>query len=400
MVVLPFHTLRILVAVQMAMGAFTAGLMGLMLMRDCGVRYSLALSAALLLAWDPTQVVHEHLVMTETCAMLAGAIFLFCALKYLVEPCLAHAAAIGLAGFVAVGFRLVYIPVVWAAAILLPFLATRYRWRTMLLATTVIISGQLVYQYLTGYLLAREPAYHYRTGSFLLANVSAIVHPEDATDPRAADIIRRLRHDPVHPLSDRAPDNRNFQLWSEGGLIQQLEAYVGDRRAAEKEARWIAMTAIRRDPLGFLGLGVASLAAISDRLDASFPYVVAIENGSSTLVQPAAADWIMLASRFDSPNQRDVMEVTPSRRYHLYGRPWVWLQLLSPLIGLCAWLAAPVEHRWSMGSIAGWSTVILAVTCLTTPVAVRYLHPLSLPAFAALAVLAEALLRRRARRIA
>lgn len=185
---LPFRSFQLLVASQMAAGAATAGILGYILVRYCGVRYSIALTAALLLAWDPTQIVHEHLVMTEAGAALVAALFLLCSLRYLAKPSLPTALFLSALGAALVGFRVVYVPLVWASAAALPLLTMpghafwKTRVQALAIGASVIIAGQLGYQYLTGRLAHRPPAYHYRSGPFLLAQVSPIVIPEDASD--------------------------------------------------------------------------------------------------------------------------------------------------------------------------------------------------------------------------
>jgi len=399
---LPFRSFQLLVASQMAAGAATAGILGYILVRYCGVRYSIALTAALLLAWDPTQIVHEHLVMTEAGAALAAALFLLCSLRYLAKPSLPTALFLSALGAALVGFRVVYVPLVWASAAALPLLTLpgHASWKTrvqaLAIGASVIIAGQLGYQYLTGRLAHRPPAYHYRSGPFLLAQVSPIVIPEDASDDGARQAIRRQMDHRLPLLRDRSSTNRAFQLWNAEGLISRLhQTYQGDFHAVDQSARLIARNAIRRDPLGFLRLGVTGLAEYPRMLGTNLPPALAIENGSSNLIQPTQNDWQLLTTHFNSPTPENVRQITPSRQFHLYSRPWCWLQFLSPLLGLLACLAARPGCRQSTVWLALWSTAILAVTCLLSPIAMRYLHPLSFTAFAALAVLAEAILQRR-----
>ncbi len=399
---LPFRSFQLLVASQMAAGAATAGILGYIMVRYCGVRYSIALTAALLLAWDPTQIVHEHLVMTEAGAALAAALFLLCSLRYLAKPSLPAAVALSAIGAALVGFRVVYVPLVWASAAALPLLTMpgHASWKTrvqaLAIGASVIIAGQMGYQHLTGWLAGREPAYHYRSGPFLLAQVSPLVIPEDAPDARSSQAIRQQIDHPQHPLRNTSSTNRGFQLWNPEGLISRLnQTYQGGSHSVSQAASHIARNAIRRDPLGFLRLGATGLAEYPGRLGTTLPGDLAIENGSSIQIQPTQNDWQLLTTHFNSPTQENVRQITPSRQFHLYSRPWCWLQFLSPLLGLLACLAARPGCRQSTAWLVLWSTSILAVTCLLSPIAMRYLHPLSFTAFAALAVLVEAILQRR-----
>ena len=79
----PFHSLRAIVAMQLVMGGVTAWLLGFVLLRFLKVRAWIAILAALAFAFDPVQIVHEHLVMAETSTLLVMAIFLVAASRYL-----------------------------------------------------------------------------------------------------------------------------------------------------------------------------------------------------------------------------------------------------------------------------------------------------------------------------
>ena len=72
----PFHSLRAIVAMQVVMGGITAWLLGFVLLRFLKVRAWIAILAALAFAFDPVQIVHEHLVVAETPTLLTMAIFL------------------------------------------------------------------------------------------------------------------------------------------------------------------------------------------------------------------------------------------------------------------------------------------------------------------------------------
>jgi len=69
------------------------------------------------------------------------------------------------------------------------------------------------------------------------------------------------------------------------------------------------------------------------------------------------------------------------------------MQYLAPFLGLAATCVAPASVRPAIGFLTLWSALLIAVTCLTTPAQVRYLHPLSFIGLAAVAVLAEGWLR-------
>src|SRR5450755_1464578 len=117
---LPFHSLRAIVAMQVVMGGFTAWLLGFALIRFLKIRPWIAILAALAFAFDPVQIVHERLVLTETTALFATAIFLLAAARYLRAPDLWQLVLLSFLGILLVSLRTVYLPLVLLSAVLLP----------------------------------------------------------------------------------------------------------------------------------------------------------------------------------------------------------------------------------------------------------------------------------------
>jgi len=391
-VAVPFRSLELLLALHMLAGAAVAGLLGLVLIRWFRVSYPVALAGMLVFAWDPVQVEHEHLVMTETLAGLTAAVFLAVSLQYLDDRKLRWLALIGLLGIPLVGFRVIYVPMVWLAAVILPILGNWGRpFRQHAVALLVVLAatavGQAGYQGLTGLVSRREPAYHYRTGFFMVGNVGGIIRPEDASGPAGANAIREQQRSTL-PLHDTSPLNRNMQLWAADGLVDRLRStFSGDAEAANREARHIAQTAIRRDPGGFLRLGIDGLAFYRKLLGRNYANQLRMEDGYHPGVQPTPTDWTAITGHFPRVTQQSNMVLTPSRRYHLHTRFWPLFQLFASVLGWIAALWARGDVRRGAVWFAIWSTALLAITCLTTPICFRYLHPFTFTGLAAAALL-------------
>ena len=209
----PFHSLRAIVAMQMILGGISAWLLTFALVRFFSVRPWIAILTGLVFAFDPVQVVFEHLVMTECATMFAIALSLVTALQYLRDPRLSWLAIFSFLGILVVSLRIAYLPVVLAGAVLLPvwaYLSSPVR-RTRVLALALLVScGSTVifhlgYRHLTGRLAGREPGYHYMTGYFLLAIVTPMIEPQDGNaadggDGRVANIIVEQDKEPFSPL--------------------------------------------------------------------------------------------------------------------------------------------------------------------------------------------------------
>jgi hypothetical protein len=393
------HSLRAIVAMQIVMGGITAWLLAFILLRFFAVRAWIAILAAVAFAFDPVQIVHEHLIMAETTAMLAVALFLAVALEYLRKHSSPWLVGVSLLGILLVSLRIVYLPVVLACAVLLPigaWLASPRRIPWALAIGLLMSCGSTFlfhtgYQYLTGKLAGREPAYHYRTGDFLVSVVAPLIRPEDAKDARVADAIRDQNLSRV-PLSD--PDLRTWQMWSPKGFVARLRTvFQGDFAAATRAGDKLARATIYRDPWGYVRLGFHTYLEYWQELR-RLKQILPKENGSPPVpvVSETGARMISAVFGVDVSDQHTLY--TPSRRYHLLGRYWNVFLLLSPfLAGLALW------SGWRMPGAAPlfiWSLLLFAATFLgASEVAYRYVHPFSFTVIAAIAVLGETWLPKR-----
>jgi hypothetical protein len=403
---LPFHSLRAIVVMQLAMGGMTAWLLGFVLLRFLKVRAWIAVLAALAFAFDPVQIVHEHLVMTETATLLVAAIFLLAASQYLRAPDLRLLVLLSFLGILLVSLRMVYLPLVLISPLLLPVAAyfqsswsQARRSRVLALALAVSCGSTLVfhlgYTHLTGWLSSREPAYHFATGFFLVSAVAPIVNTQDSSDPR---VVRAVveQNESMYPLAN--PGFREQQLWDQAGLSARLRTtFGGDERAANQAAQSLARAAIRRDPLGFLKLGVHNYLDYWRQLP-GLRWRLPWENGSppESEVSPFDAQAIRTAFGVDVSSQHIVL--TPSRRFQMRGRDWYVFLLVSPILGgiaLCLSRWRQKEASPTLALFLLWSCFLMAATCFgAVEAAYRFLHPFSFTGLAAAAFIAEILYRR------
>jgi hypothetical protein len=403
---LPLHSLRAIVAMQVVMGGVTAWLLGFALIRFLKIRPWIAILAALAFAFDPIQIVHERLVLTETTALFATAIFLLAAARYLRAPDLWQLVLLSFLGILLVSLRTVYLPLVLLSAVLLPVAAYGWPARSQVrrpgalaLALAVSCCSTLIFHlgftHLTGWLGSREPAYNFTTGFFQVGVVAPIIKPEDSSDPR---VVRAIVQQNESPLPLANAELRSGQVWSPEGFVARLtSAFGGNVRVANQAAQTLASAAIRRDPLGFLNLGVRNylgywIGLLS--LRQSLPW----ENGSppKSEVEPFDVRAIRTAFGVDVSNQ--YLLQTPSRRFHIWGRAWYVFLLASPFLSAIAlWLSwrRQKEASPTLALFFLWSCSLLIATCLGAgEVVYRYLHPFSFTGLAAAAFLAEAFCRR------
>lgn len=391
---LPLHSLRAIVATQMVMGAITCWLLALVLVRYLKICPWMAMLAACVMAIDPTQVVHEHLIMTESMAIFAEALFLVAALEYLRQPDVRWLLLLGFLGGLLVGIRTVYVPVVLAASVLLPagayFAQSRRNARALVIAIVVscgsMLLFQLGYRQLTGWLAGREPAYHYRAGFFSVGGVAPLIQERDATDPRVAAAIRE-QNASRFPLAN--PGFRAYQVWSNDGFVARItRAFQGHDAEANEAAGRLVRTAILRDPLAYLRLAGHTYAEYWTTLP-RLRHFMFEENGTGVLPAVSESEARMVKAIFGEDISNQPTFQSPSRRYQVLGRYWNVFLLASPFLGfLTLWLKC--ADRKASTLLFVWSVLVMAATCLLgIEVVYRYLHPLSFTGLAAAAVVAE-----------
>jgi hypothetical protein len=392
------HSLRAIVAMQVVMGGITAWLLVYVLLRFFSVRPWIAILTGIAFAFDPVQIVHERLILTETTAMLGVALFLVAALYYLDTSSLRWLAAVSFFGVVLVSLRVVYVPVVIACALLLPigafFLSQGRELRPLAVALLVSCCSTLLvqigYRDLTGRLAGREPAYHYRTGDFLVSLVAPIIKPEHTQDTRVAEAVRAQNQSRL-PLSNA--DFRTDQMWNPDGFVARLRTvFRGDQIEANRAGDQLARTAIIRDPWGYTRLGFYTYLEYWREIPHLSRALTKEHGAPPTPVVPEAGAR-MIAAEFgvDVSNQHTLQ--TSSRRYHLLGRYWNVFLLISPLLaGLALWSRPPM----SRGAIAlfAWTLLLFIATFWgASEAAYRYLHPFSFTVLASAAVLGDTWLR-------
>ncbi len=106
------------------------------------------------------------------------------------------------------------------------------------------------YKRANGWLSHREPSYLYSTGITLMTSWAPVLQPEDAPDPRLADLIRR-----GDEFGLKNPALRNAQRFGPGHLIDRLSKLERRRSKRDSLAKKTALHALWRDPVGVLGIG-------------------------------------------------------------------------------------------------------------------------------------------------
>src|SRR5204863_5733164 len=176
------------------------------------------------------------------------------------------------------------------------------------------------YKQANGWVSNREPAYLYTTGTTILAFWAPILQPEDAADPRLADLLRQ-----GDEFGMRNPGLKNSQSFAPGYLLDRLAKIEPDPSKANSIARRTARRALWRDPLGVLGLPWHTYQEYW-----SGPALKQFAERDFSLHNPPTGDLIaLMAARFhlrhDNGAPRSFLQW-----YYIGAWPYCFLVLLAP----------------------------------------------------------------------
>jgi hypothetical protein len=342
---------------------------------------------------DPFQLAWERYVMTETCSLFFYALVLQQSFVYLRDRRIGNLLAIQLLSVITIGFRMSFLIVVQVMAVTLPVIAffvptepteaaavPRWRFRSLghvifwrHLAASVVTMFLLDqgYQLANGFLSHREPAHLHDTGYFLLAIWAPALQPQDADDPRLADIIAHGNEFGLRSIS-----LRNAQLWAPDRLVNRWRRAEPDARKSRKIATRTALNTLKRDPGAVIGLAAKTFLAFW-----SGPYRLRDRAKDDLCLGrvPTESQRKMLAKRFHlaAPDEPSSKPQTLTTWYYVAASPYFFLVLLSPVLSFALLFIA--RNKANALLLFAHTTVLVTSTLLLSLYPVpRFLHPLSL----------------------
>jgi hypothetical protein len=388
------HSLNSLLILQLFVGASTAILLAFICRQLVLLSIPCSYAAGFVCAIDPLQLVWERYLMTETISLFLYAAMLAFCFYYLRGRRLWQLALVQLLAVSAISFRISYLLVVQATAVILPLIAfvraprsrlthepraSRARSLGLHLAFSILLMAglHLGYKELNGLLTGRPPAYLYSSGLSLLATWAPVLKPSDSPDPRLAKIISQ--GDEFHLTNSQF---RNSQLYSKDYLVDRWKHVAADLRLADEVARHTALRALLRRPIGVLNLGYGTFLGYFDlhRLH---------QQAKSDL---GRGDWpagmtetLATRLRLAPPSRGEAKTYTILQRYFLRAQPYYYVVVLCPVI--CGAMFFFLREAYVLllffhGCIFLGTDSLLAVTA-----SVRYLQPLSFLTILVFAVL-------------
>lgn len=376
LVAMPSPSLTPLLLAQCFLGACTALLLFRLLQQIFELDARVAALIAIVFAAGPEQLFYERMVMAETIGLFALTCMLACGLAYLRKGNAVWLVGMALGGVFAISYRLSLLPVVLGFALLPPMirLLVKYPWtkRCLIVALTNIAlaafltaAAHSAYKVWNGYLTRGKDGYAANAGVLRLALVLPLVKSEDLYGSGLPDgFLDRL------PQGWNDPDARESALWNGSSVIARMREELGDNGMSHA-ARKISIRAIRRDPLGLLGLAWHTLGEYFDTTKARQRL-----NDDLGERAPDAEAATTLLERFNYDSSGVSKSQTIVRSYFAAAGPW----LTACLFGL------PVLGVASL--VMGWRTrnapiLLLALTSLglflghalfSSIVSFRYLH--------------------------
>jgi 4-amino-4-deoxy-L-arabinose transferase-like glycosyltransferase len=247
-------SLYALLALQTLIGAATATVVCFILNKLFDVRRGLALTAALVVTLDPSQLFYERMVMTESASTFMLVAALAAALWYVRTGTLRYVLICIFLGLGLASLRTALVPIALALGVLsvLVRLANatprRIVLRHLIIAIVATVALHGIFQIAYGIGTRGDPAYIRDSGLFQLGLVAPLVAPEDFN---GTGVNPKLLEKVQIPLSD--PRMREAQLWAPHGLIEVVKSNSAEQ--ANRVAATLAHNAIRRDPFGLIRFG-------------------------------------------------------------------------------------------------------------------------------------------------
>lgn len=388
------HSLDALVIAQTIAGVGSAMLLFVIVRRQLGARFWIAIAATTVFAADPSQLWYERLMMAEAFGSLAWLSFVALALHYCKTGRAAVLPLVAIAGILAVSFRLNPTLTVITVGGALPLwrffylrgigVDRRVLARHLALAIVSTAAVHVGYQQMIARVLGTPPGYIGVAGLFQMGFVAPLIEPQhfDGTGC-PPDILKRFKR----PLAD--PREREGHLWGTDGLWTAMQKYCPDPETA---AATVAHRATHDHPFRALGMGFTTAAQYFDPYESNWRMESDIGHKGATpweLIEPVREFF------FVSPER---IAFTDSVVIEYFKHAKVWFTICFFGLPIVAWLVLiGAGYRVEDAPARGLATIALWIFAsqliFSHVICFRYLHPFMPMVIALLALLLERRMR-------
>ena len=401
------HSFLPLLAAQ----ALASGVTAIVFARICsaffGVSNRLSFLFGLLCALDPSQLVWERYVMTETFSLLVYVLVLYRSLLYVRDRRLWGLAVVQALSVVLIAFRISYLLVVQVCTVLLPIIAfarcasPAFRNRSEARSSVtnpfstgfehVVVSVALMivmhdaYKHVNASFTKREPAYLYDAGAHLAAVWAPALQPSDATDPRFRDLIAKGDQFEIDNLRQR-----NAQQFGGGFLMDRWSKMEKDPSKRDRVAKETAINALRRRPLEIVELTLKTYLGYWDIR--SIKWYARKDLGYGKLTDDQV-NLLAKKFRFTTVKPLPAQPLSLVQRYFLRAWPYYFIVIISPLTcAFATWLGR--DRALAFLLFVHASILMMVVTALSPQPSIRYLQPVSILTLFSIAISVDRLARR------
>jgi hypothetical protein len=342
-----FHSVQLVVYVQIALGLIPAWLAFRLVSGPCGRGCGfVGVATAILCLIEPLALTYQRFILTDSLGLVMSAAALFLCVRVIDRSAGATAYAALAPPFMvlAASLRTAQVPSLAMLSLfllILLFLVYRdYRSGAALLASLIVC--QAVFSH---YAIKNQgvPGYNAASGRFMLAAVLPIVSRDDVQPYIDPERVRAI-------LDDQAKNRRERpgELFQPGQAADQILQASGSPREGNRLSGRIAEHAILRDPIGFLALAWSTWLDYFDE-----PDIVGrvLEEAGDREFDPGLSPYFAELRIYDAVDTHSVQ--SPVRRY--FEAAWKyygWIPAISAML-LAASLAA--DRRLSTLTLAAFA---------------------------------------------
>jgi hypothetical protein len=382
LVSLPFHSLKPLLVVQAITGLLSCiGLFACL--KQFNVSDTISFLLCFLFSIEPMHMMFQRFVLTEAFSMPVFIAYIFVSLSYLQRPEAKKLLLMQLLGVVLISLRMIFLPMILANAVIIPFFAhtTDRKKIAKNLAVNficiLILHGS--YCIWNGKLSKAPPAYSYWDGFFQLSAWAPAVTTKSAAN---AEVLKIISEPQKFPLDE--PLNRVHHLWNKDGLTGKIRAAAPNLYTANKWAKISALRTLITNPLGVLKVGATTYIWFNEYSHLSNE--LKIDRGddipmSSNLLLRLKEFFSADNYQFDFKDGKYWQQPSLTKTIQDHSAPWFFLLPQIPYFCLLATLFRKDDRR-PLFYLSFITFVYLLTLFFLMPLFVlRLLYPMTVPLF-------------------
>lgn len=379
---LPFHSLKPLLLIQALAGLISC--IGLFVcLKQFNVSDTISFLICLLFSVEPMHMMWQRFVLTESFSMPIFIAYIFVSCSYIKNPQPKKLLFMQLLGVVLISLRMIFLPMILANALMIPFFARTadykktFKHLAVNLICILVLHGS--YCLWNGKLSKAPPAYSYWDGFFQLSAWAPAVTTKSAAN---AEVLKIISQPQKFPLDE--PLNRVHHLWNKDGLTGKIRAAAPNLYTANSWAKITALRTLESNPLGVLKIGAITYIWFNEY--AHLTNELRIDRGddipmSSNLLLRLKEFFSADNYQFDFKDGKYWQKASLTKKIQDHSAPWFFLLPQIPYLCLLATLFRR-NDRVPLFFLSFTAFVYLVTLFFLMPLFVlRLLYPMTVPFF-------------------